>query len=142
MLEMMLIIASAAKAAVVPPALLLAMCFQESSFKNRVLPNDGGSATMGVCGIKLITAKTVEPNIHPSSLLIPEENARIAAKFIKKLLNRYHNHQECVMDVYNKGRRSKVYRIVDCLKQNPNTTHVRAVKKHMEMRPWTKNLSL
>jgi soluble lytic murein transglycosylase len=129
------IITQAAVTAGVSPALLLAICFQESSFLNVVVPHDGKSASWGVCQVKHSTAKWIEPGTHPSSLLDPVVNSRIAAKYVSWLLTRYKKNQWCAATAYNSG--PSRLRPVECVRRF-SSRYSRKIKKHMEVRPWLK----
>lgn len=96
-------IITAAKAFSVPPALLLSICSAESDLRARVNVQDGGSASYGVCQLKLATAKMLEPLVGPSLLMQTEHNARIAAQYIKMQMERYPKDLDCVIAAYNAG---------------------------------------
>ncbi len=105
------LILAAAKSVGVPGALLLAICTQESSLVNIVVPDDNGAPSYGICQLQEDTARSMgysgiatgplkpserklfkgamEPDGKPQGLMIPKTNARYAAKYLKKQLDRY-----------------------------------------------------
>ncbi len=101
--SVMFAIIAAAKAASLPPALLLSVCFVESGFRNTISPTDGSSASYGVCQVKLSTARMFNPKVHASDLLIPQENARYAAIYLKYQLSRYGYDVRRAVCAYNSG---------------------------------------
>lgn len=116
-------ILAAAKAAGVPGALFLAICTHESHLNNVTVPHDGGSPSYGVCQIKedtarelgftgIVTGPTVESDIFdgalepkgtPEGLMIPSVNAKYAAKYLKKQLDRYEGDWCKATAAYNAG---------------------------------------
>lgn len=117
---------AAAKAALVPPALLLAICSAETDWKPRLNPDDGGSASHGLCQIKLTTAQMFDRHATPAKLRDPAYNARMAALYLRYQLGRYPNNPKCVISAYNAG---------SCLR-NPrgrilNRSHVNKVMERL-----------
>jgi soluble lytic murein transglycosylase-like protein len=94
---------SAAKAFSIPPALLLAICQTETGLKNVVAHSDGGSASFGVCQVKLNTARMFNKRVYASELLHPPTNARYAARYLAWQLNRYKGDVWCAVEAYNRG---------------------------------------
>ncbi len=125
-------IIAAAKAVGLSPVVLLAICFQESSFRNVVSPEDGGSASFGVCQLKLNTAREFNSELLPTQLLDVAINSLLAAQYLKWQLERYDGHLWCAVEAYNKGHAK------NCSK----ASYVRKVKAHMERKPWLKKLKL
>lgn len=117
------IILSAAKAAGVPGVLLLAICTHESSLTNIMVPHDGDSASYGLCQIKESTARslgfkgsvsgplkfspvfpnTMEPVGKAEGLMVPQTNAKYAAKYLKLQLQRYNGDFCMATAAYNAG---------------------------------------
>jgi len=91
-----------------PPGLLSAICFSESRHEPRAInPNDGGSSSLGVCQIKLATARLVGYKGTERDLLYPGTNIYYAAKYLKKQLNRYNGDIPRAVSAYNAGRFNK-----------------------------------
>lgn len=119
---------TAAKTAMVPPALLLAICSAETDWKPRINPDDGGSASHGLCQVKLTTAQMFDKKATPSKLRNNAYNARMAALYLKYLMKRYPTESVCVISAYNAGK---------CLKNSKgrimNRRHVNKVMGRMQM---------
>lgn len=111
----------------VPPALLLSICSAESDLRPRTNVQDGGSASYGVCQIKLATARMFEPAANPALLNNSEVNARLAAQYVRYQMARYPDDLECVIAAYNSGtcRRNKHGKIM-------NRKYVKRVKARLE----------
>lgn len=88
-------------------AMLYSICSVESSGKNVLKHNDGGSPSYGVCQIKLSTAKLFNPDVTPTMLMTPEENVLYAALYLKKQQARYPKSTECTVASYNAGKCKK-----------------------------------
>lgn len=87
----------------IPDGLLSAMCFTESSHKITVVRlNDGGEDSLGVCQIKLSTAKYVGFKGTRKDLMKPKNNIESAAKYLQYNYKRYGNWSRAVI-AYNKG---------------------------------------
>lgn len=127
-----LVISLAAKAVGVSPALLLALCFQESSHRNVFRADDGGRSSIGICQVQLRSAREVEPRIHASDLMNPRINARVAAKYLKKQIKRYGGRVYCGVNAYNAGHTDNCTKTI-------NTRYVRRVKSHLRELPWLVN---
>jgi soluble lytic murein transglycosylase-like protein len=97
------IILSIAKVVGVPGALLLAICTQESNLQNIVAPYDHGSPSYGLCQIKQDTAKSLGYTGNGDGLMIPDVNARYAAKYLKMQLDRYDGDWCKSVAAYNSG---------------------------------------
>lgn len=111
----------------VPPALLVSICSAESDLRSRVNVQDGGSASYGVCQLKLATARMFEPDAGPTLLMDPAHNSRIAAQYIRMQMMRYPGDTDCIVASYNAGtcRRHKDGRIF-------NRKYVKRVKGRMK----------
>ena len=100
---MVQLILSIAKTVGVPGYLLLAICTTESRLINVMTPNDGGSATLGICQIKVGTAHMFGFKGEPKDLMVPKTNIRYAAKYLKYQLERYDNDLCKAIAAYNSG---------------------------------------
>lgn len=97
------IILAAAKAVGVPGALLLAICTHESNLENVIVADDGGSPSIGVCQMKQATAESMGFVGTQTDLLKPKTNAKYAAKYLKKQLDRYDGDWCKATAAYNSG---------------------------------------
>ncbi len=95
-----------------PYGLLSSVCYVESHHKTKVVNHHDGrlrngtrayDPSVGMCQIKLTTAKQFEPNITHTQLLNPKVNARIAAKYLQWQLDRYDNDIPAAVAAYNAG---------------------------------------
>lgn len=88
-----------------PPGLLSAVCYVESRHDTSALsPHDGGSASIGICQIKLATAKSVGFVGKQKDLKVPDTNIYYAGKLLKKQLIRYDNDPVKAIAAYNAGK--------------------------------------
>lgn len=89
----------------VPGSLLLAICTHESGLNNVQVNFDGGSASYGICQVKLGTAKLVGMDyVNSGSLLMePKINAEAAARYLKMQLERYDGEWCKAVSAYNSG---------------------------------------
>jgi len=86
-----------------PTDLLASLCFIESSYNiNAVHHDDGGEDSLGVCQIKLNTAKWLGFKGTKKQLMNPETNMYYAAKYLSYQIKRYHSVQRGVI-AYNMG---------------------------------------
>lgn len=87
-----------------PKGLLPSLCYIESNYKiNAIHKDDGGGDSLGVCQIKLTTAKLLGFKGTQKELMKPEINIKYAAKYLKKQLNRYKNDSLKAIAAYNAG---------------------------------------
>lgn len=115
--EVVKTIVEAADKADAPRELVLAVCWNESSFRvkhpklNRI-DGEGDNATMsyGICQVKLETAQFVDQffklkhKITVARLKTPYVNAYYAAKLLTYYLNyKYEGNWQKAIDAYNKG---------------------------------------
>jgi soluble lytic murein transglycosylase-like protein len=120
---------SIAKTYSISPLLLIAICNTESNFRNVINVNDGGSASYGVCQVKLATARFIERReVAPSELLNPSVNLTIAAKYLAYQTRRYGDKEtDCIVSAYNAG---------SCLKNKEgkilNHIYLSKVYSHLE----------
>lgn len=87
-----------------PPGLLSALCYVESGHRPQALhAHDGGSSSIGVCQIKMATAKTVGFYGTVKDLKAPQTNIYYSAKYLKRQLSRYDNDPIKAVAAYNAG---------------------------------------
>lgn len=98
------LILTAAKVAKVSGPLLLAICVQESNLNpHALLPVDGKTPTYGICQIKLETAEMIGYKGDAKTLMLPAENAKWAAEYLKYQLERYDGDECKAVAAYNAG---------------------------------------
>lgn len=86
-----------------PPGLLSSLCYVESKHNPAAIHHDdGGSNSIGICQIKLSTAKDLGFDGTEKDLLNPSDNILIAGLYLKHQINRYNSIQRGVI-AYNKG---------------------------------------
>lgn len=91
-----------------PPKLLDSVCYIESHYDvNAIHKDDGGENSLGVCQVKLSTAKWLGFTGNEKQLMRPEVNAKYAAKFLRYQLNRYHDNEVKAVTAYNRGHSTK-----------------------------------
>lgn len=113
-------------------SLLMAVCQTETNLVNTVVMRDGGSASYGICQVKLNTARHLAKKIQmmrpsPSDLMIPEKNILFAALYLKTQIDRYHGHEKCGIGAYNKGHVDK------CTGPKFSNQYVRKVKRKQSL---------
>lgn len=87
-----------------PTNLLHSICFVETGHDvNAIHPNDGGSDSLGVCQVKLSTAKWLGFTGDEKQLMDPEHNIHYAAKYLSYHMTRYNGHVEKAVIAYNRG---------------------------------------
>lgn len=88
----------------IPPGLLSALCYVESTHNPAAIHHDdGNSDSLGVCQIKLETAKALGFKGSKTELMKPEVNVKYAAKYLRKQLNRYGGDTPRAVAAYNTG---------------------------------------
>lgn len=93
-----------------PPNLLSSLCYIESAHNTKAInKNDGGSASLGVCQVKLATAKWLGFKGTAKQLMLPRNNVKYAAKFLHYQLKRYKNTERAVI-AYNRGNSKNLTR--------------------------------
>jgi soluble lytic murein transglycosylase-like protein len=97
------IILQAAKAAKTSGLILLAICTHETRLRTVVVQNDGGTPSIGICQLKLDTAKMLGFTGTATDLLNPKTNAHFAALYLKYQYERYGNYCHAV-SAFNAGR--------------------------------------
>lgn len=84
--------------------LLSALCWVESSHRSVIRILDGSSPSIGVCQVKLRTARSVGFTGTAKELLKPEINIFIAAKYLHYQLERYNQNWKMAVTAYNRGK--------------------------------------
>lgn len=97
-------IASAAKKADISEDLLSAICWVESRHNPKAVHHDdGGTDSIGLCQIKLATARWMGYRGSAKGLYDPRTNAHFAAQYVKYLLRRHSNCAILAISAYNSG---------------------------------------
>ena len=111
------------------PGIMSSICWIESSYRNVVNRDDGGSPSYGLCQIKENTANWMKelhripgPALTEEELMKPEVNIFYSSLYFKYQYKRYKGNLECAISAYNAGR---------CIRQNKRT-YVRKVLRHYE----------
>lgn len=87
-----------------PPGLLASLCYVESKHDiNSIHHDDGGSDSLGVCQVKLETAKWIGFKGTKKDLMVPVNNIGAAAGYLRIQLDRYHGDITKAVIAYNKG---------------------------------------
>jgi hypothetical protein len=87
----------------IPAGLLSALCFVESSHRDVVVLHDGGSPSIGICQMKLDTARIVDKKATLNELMMRQRNAELAARYLARQYKRYGCWKHAVA-AYNSGR--------------------------------------
>lgn len=125
------IIAAAAKGAGISAHLLYAICSYESAnFTDTHVANDGGSASVGICMIKIDTARMFG---FKGTLFELEHNHRVNSKYAAKYLayhkKRYGNNWLMITAAYNAGKYNPSQKVKGC---PMNLKYVSRVKKRLK----------
>jgi soluble lytic murein transglycosylase-like protein len=92
-----------------PPGLLSSLCFIESAHKvNAVNRDDGHGDSIGVCQIKLKTARYLGFKGSEKDLFLPKNNVYYAAKYLAKQRRRYSGSITKAVISYNIGHAGKL----------------------------------
>lgn len=110
--EIILILTTVAKKVGISPALLIAVCTTETNLRNIDTPNDGATTSYGVCQVKLETAqfmgkvyrKPAVASFEENDIQTIENNAKVAALYLKYQINRYDGDICKGVAAYNAGR--------------------------------------
>lgn len=87
-----------------PPGLLAAVCKVESNYDVKAVNlDDGGGSSLGVCQIKLATARTLGFKGSESALKTPRVNAHYAGLYLRRQLSRYMGNVNQALSAYNAG---------------------------------------
>lgn len=97
---------AATAASGLPPGLLSAVCWVESHHEPKAVhQDDGGSPSSGLCQLKTSTAVSLGFKGTPKQLLTrPDLNAKYAAMYLRRQLDRYHGHIPSAIAAYNAGK--------------------------------------
>jgi len=86
-----------------PQGLLSSLCYIESGHNVKAFHrHDGKGNSVGICQIKLATAKMLGFKGTEKQLMEPQNNIEYAAKYLAKQIERYHNINRGVI-AYNMG---------------------------------------
>lgn len=86
-----------------PPELLQSVCYTESHFDIKAIHKDDGKGdSLGVCQVKLATAKWLGFKGNSRQLMIPRVNAYYSAKYLRYQLDRYGDVKQALV-AYNMG---------------------------------------
>lgn len=87
-----------------PRNLLTSLCYVESNHNPKAIhKDDGNSNSVGVCQVKLSTARSLGFKGTEKQLLDPETNIYYSAKYLKYQLLRYKNNSTNAIIAYNRG---------------------------------------
>ncbi len=99
-----LLFASVTQTFNLPEGVMSAVCYVESSHRSQVIHKDDGHGnSVGLCQIKVETARLLGFTGNQTDLLNPYSNAYWAAKYLKKQLVRYDNDLGKALSAYNAG---------------------------------------
>lgn len=88
-----------------PQGLLSSVCFVESSHNvGAIHYNDGKGNSVGVCQLKLATAKLLGFKGNEQQLKNYKVNVFYAGKYLKKQLDRYNGNADMAVAAYNAGK--------------------------------------
>ena len=88
-----------------PPYLLDAICKVETNHNISTINHyDGGSESLGICQVKVNTAKLVGFKGSRNDLMDPYTNIDVAAKYLKKQILRYKGDVNKAISAYNAGK--------------------------------------
>ena len=89
-----------------PSGLLSSLCYVESKHDIQAFhKDDGHSNSVGVCQIKLQTAKHLGFKGTEKQLMIPQNNIKYAAKYLSHQIKRYNGNLTYGIISYNMGSR-------------------------------------
>lgn len=121
----------------IPEGLLVSICEVESHYKvNAINLDDGGSPSLGVCEIKLTTAKLMGYKGTAEHLWKdPVANAHWAGAYLSWQLSRYNGNVLKAISAYNAGSYSTknthyVIKVLDSLKARDKSRLVRQTPGH------------
>jgi soluble lytic murein transglycosylase-like protein len=93
-----------------PPNLLSSLCYIESTHNiNAVHKDDGGGDSVGICQVKLKTAKWLGFKGTEKQLMYPKTNIYYAAKYLAYQKKRYGNITRAIV-AYNIGNAKNLTR--------------------------------
>lgn len=87
-----------------PNNLLASLCYVESKHSvNAIHHDDGGADSLGICQIKLNTARDLGFRGTAKQLMEPKYNIKYAGKYLQKQMRRYHGQVNKAVIAYNQG---------------------------------------
>src|ERR1019366_7045477 len=87
-----------------PKGLLNSLCFVESAHNiHAVHKDDGNGDSLGVCQVKLNTARMLGFTGTQKELMSAKTNIKYAAKYLSKQLDRYDGDSTKAIAAYNSG---------------------------------------
>ena len=87
-----------------PIGLLSSLCFVESSHNVHAMHrDDGGGNSVGICQIKLNTARLLGFKGTENDLKNPKVNVQFAGLYLHRQLTRYHGDTPRAVSAYNAG---------------------------------------
>ena len=87
-----------------PPGLISSVCYVETKHDvNAIHHDDGGSDSLGICQIKLATAKDLGFDGTEKELMVPSVNIFYAAKYLARQHKRYDGNPVKAVIAYNRG---------------------------------------
>jgi soluble lytic murein transglycosylase-like protein len=87
-----------------PAGLLSSLCYVESGHRvEAVHKHDGNGNSVGVCQIKLKTARTLGFKGTEKQLMDPKINIQYAGKYLNHQIKRYHGSTVKAVIAYNQG---------------------------------------
>lgn len=94
-----------------PPGLLPALCYVESKHDITAYHKDDGKGnSVGICQIKLSSARDMGFKGTEKQLMIPQTNIYYAAKYMQHQLNRYNYNVVKAIISYNIGSAKNLHR--------------------------------
>ena len=102
MTEALLAILMAAKAEMVQPSILAPVCHWESGGKEEIVLRPKTGDGVGMCQVRLSTARWLGYRGTKKGLLDPKINASYAAQYLRMQLDKYETTQEALA-AYNAG---------------------------------------
>lgn len=86
-----------------PISILSSICFIETGHKSTRIEHDNGSPSIGICQIKLATARQMGYKGKEKDLIKPEVNIEYAARYLRYQMDRYHGDFARAITAYNRG---------------------------------------
>ena len=109
MVEFMLMFSVISTNLDLPKDLLRSVCYVETKHKvHAVHKNDGGEDSLGICQIKLSTARQLGFKGSRKELMTPFNNAYYAGAYLKHQINRYGAVHKAIV-AYNVGHYTPKY---------------------------------
>ena len=101
---LLLLFTQATKVNRLPVKLIDAVCYTESRYKaSAIHHDDGGGDSLGICQIKLATAKGMGFKGTAKELMSPAINIKYASKYLSHQMKRYHGNITKAIIAYNQG---------------------------------------